>query len=146
MKRYIGYKHMGNNTIPETAQRVIHEYEYLRVKEGKTVRCPYFRNPRSGKDRWGLNAFSGKGSPEEIEYEMPMIEKLERKDFLKMREEEIRDIMRKWKLGIECSGFLSHVLDAWVHNTTKKRIFQVLRFPSQSLWAKLASFLRPFAH
>jgi len=65
---------------------VVHEYEYLKVKEGKTVRCPYFRNPRSGKDRWGLNAFSGKGSPEEIEYEMPMIEKLERKDFLKMRE------------------------------------------------------------
>ena len=108
------------NSLPKSAQNVIDAYWNLKVSEGKHVRCPYFRNPRSGRDRWGLTAYSGKGSPQEIEDELRIIEKLENVDFSGMQESEIRDIMRKRKLGIECSGFIVRVLDAWTKEFYKK--------------------------
>lgn len=135
-----------SNSIPAAAQHVIEHYQHLKAAEGRTVRCPYYRNPRSGRERWGLNAFSGKGSPKEIEDELQMIEKLEEKNFASLPEEEIRDIMRKRHLGVECSGFLSHIFDAWLQDRKGQRIFRVLRFPSQNLWSNIAAFLRPFTH
>ncbi len=132
--------------IHPSAHAVIAHYQHLKVGEGKTVRCPYYRNPKSGVQRWGLNAFSGKGSAQEIEEELKIIQKLEGKDFSAMPEEEIRDIMKKRKLGIECSGFVSHVLDAWVLETKKEHVFNVLSFRSRGLFGRIAVFLRPFSH
>lgn len=141
-------------SIPQSALEVIEHYKHLQIGtsttlsagNGKTVRCPYYRNPRSGKERWGLNAFSGKGSPQEIEDELKIIERLEHKDFSSMREEEIRDIMRKRRLGVECSGFIAHVLDAWTRQKSNKRIYEILKFPSSGIFAKIAIYLRPFTH
>ena len=133
-------------TIPESAKKVIEHYKALRISKERTVRCPYYRNPRSGKERWGLNAFSGKGSPREIEEELRIIEKLEGRNFATLRDEEVRDIMRKRHLGVECSGFLVHVLDAWVLERRGKRIYQVLTFPHVPFWKKIVVWLRPFTH
>ncbi|MBI2643981.1 MAG: hypothetical protein HYW95_00525 [Candidatus Wildermuthbacteria bacterium] len=132
--------------IPVAAQKVIEQYEYLPIKAEKRIRCPYYRNPRSGRERWGLNAFSGKGSPKEIADEIHMIEKLEGRNFSLMQEEEIRDIMRKRKLGIDCSGFIAHVFDAWLKQINGKRIYQVLRFPHRGAAGRIAAFFRPFTH
>ena len=137
---------MISEYIPEEAQAIIESYKRLRIRDDKTVRCPYYRNPRSGRERWGLNAFSGKGSPQELEGELRIIEKLENKDFMNMGEEEIRDIMRKRRLGIDCSGFIAHIFDAWTMATKKKRLYQLLNFPAQTLWGRLATTLRPFTH
>ena len=133
-------------TIPESAKKIIERYKALRVSKERTVRCPYYRNPRSGKGRWGLNAFSGKGSPKEIEEELRIIEKLEGRNFADLTDEEIRDVMRKRHLGVECSGFLAHVFDAWVRETRGKRIYQVLAFPYIPFWKKIVVWLRPFTH
>src|SRR3990167_11032347 len=121
---------MISEYIPEEAQAIIESYKRLRIRDDKTVRCPYYRNPRSGRERWGLNAYSGKGSPDEIEQELRIIEKLEGKEFDKLPEEMIRDIMQKRHLGVECSGFLAHILDAWTNETRGKRIYQLLKFPA----------------
>lgn len=137
---------LSTEHIPASARDAINHYEHLRVSEGKTVRCPYYRNPRNGTHRWGLNAFSGKGSAREIEEELKIIQKLEGKDFSALSEEGIRDIMKKRKLGVECSGFVSHVLDAWIWEAKRKHIFQALRFPARGILGMLASALRPFTH
>jgi hypothetical protein len=133
------------NSLPQSAQSVIDAYWKLKAAENVYVRCPYFRNPRSGRDRWGLTAYSGKGSPQEIEDELRIIEKLENVDFSGMQESEIRDIMRKRKLGIECSGFIVRVLDAWTKEFYKKPVYSLLNFKKSGLgW--LYSKLRPFTH
>ena len=131
--------------IPQKAQQVIDHYKHLRIGS-KTVRCPYYRNPRSGKGRWGLNAYSGKGSPQEIEEELKIIEKLEKQDFFALGEEAIRDIMKKRHLGVECSGFIAHILDAWAVEVRGKRIFRVLKFPGRGFYHAIAVWLRPFTH
>ena len=131
--------------LPSAAKAVLNRYKNLRIGD-KTIRCPYYRNPRSGRERWGLNAYSGKGSPDEIEQELRIIEKLEGKEFDKLPEEIIRDIMQKRHLGVECSGFLAHILDAWTNETRGKRIYQLLEFPAKSLFGKIAVRLRPFTH
>ncbi|MBI2577799.1 MAG: hypothetical protein HYV77_03060 [Candidatus Wildermuthbacteria bacterium] len=136
----------SRTAIPTAATSLIENYKHLKVKGQQTVRCPYYRNPRSGRERWGLNAFSGKGSPQEIEQEIGIIEKLENKNFAELSEEDIRDILRKRKLGVECSGFISHVLDAWLLAEKKKKIYQVLKFKKRGILGTIASKLRPFTH
>lgn len=146
MKNYFAYKNMNKSQLPQQASAVIERYKNLRIGGEKTVRCPYYRNPTSGKERWGLNAFSGKGSPWEIEQELRIIAKLENKDFSVMNEEQVRDIMKKRRLGVECSGFLAHVFDAWTQAVKGKRLYAVLAFPSRTPWGKIAAYLRPFTH
>ena len=131
--------------LPKPCLEVIDNYFNLKAAEGKYVRCPYFRNPKSGKERWGLTAYSGKGSPKEIEEELRIVEKLEYKDFNILGEEEIRDIMKKRKLGIECSGFIARVLDAWTKEQYKKPIYSVIRF-HRGFVTWLFSKLRPYTH
>lgn len=136
---------MITHSLPQSALDVIDAYWKLKAAENMYVRCPYFRNPRSYRERWGLTAYSGKGSPREIEEELRVIEKLEDADFSKMQESEIRDIMKKRKLGIECSGFITRVLDAWAQELYKKPIYTLIGFNKRSLgW--IYSKLRPYTH
>lgn len=131
--------------LPPPALNVIDRYWHLRAGENTSVRCPYFRNPRGGRERWGLTAYSGKGSPKEIEDELQIIEKLEGVVFSKMQESQIRDIMRKRKLGVECSGFITRILDAWTRDTYGKPIYSVIKFNASGLgW--IYSKLRPYTH
>lgn len=138
--------HMCRKDLPPLAEKAVQNYFSISVAPQKSVRCPYYRNPQSGRERWGLNAFSGKGSPQEIEDEVKIIEKLEGVNFAAMSEEAIHDIMKKRHLGVECSGFVAHVLDAWVKESRRKRIFRVLRFPHVPFWKKIVVILRPFTH
>ncbi len=132
-------------SLPQSALDVIDAYWQLKAAENRFVRCPYFRNPRSGRERWGLTAYSGKGSPREIEEELRVIEKLEDADFSKMQESKIRDIMKKRKLGIECSGFIARVLDAWARELYKKPIYALIGFNKRGLgW--MYGKLRPYTH
>lgn len=132
-------------SLPQTALNVIESYLRLKAAENKYIRCPYFRNPKSGKERWGLTAYSGKGSAREIETELEIIEKLEGKNFSGIREGEIRDIMRKRKLGIECSGFITRILDAWTREFYKKPIYSLIKFNSRGIgW--LFCKMRPYTH
>lgn len=131
--------------LPEAALNAIESYWNLKAAENKYIRCPYFRNPKSGRERWGLTAYSGKGSARDIEDELKIIEKLEGKDFSKMHESEIRDIMRKRKLGIECSGFITRILDAWTREFYKKPIYSLIKFNSRGL-GRLFCKMRPYTH
>ena len=77
--------------------------------------------------------------------ELRIIEKLEDADFSKMQESQIRDIMRKRRLGIECSGFITRILDGWTREIYKKPIYSLIKFNKGGL-GKLYSMLRPYTH
>jgi hypothetical protein len=133
------------HSLPQSALDVIDGYLKLKAAENTYVRCPYFRNPRSGRERWGLAVYSGKGSCREIEQELKIIEKLEGRDFSTMQKDDIRDIMKKRKLGIECSGFIVRVLDGWTREFYKKPIYSLIQFNASGLpW--LFCKLRPYTH
>lgn len=132
--------------LPRVCFRVIDGYARIRVHGEKTVRCPYYRNPANGRNRWGLIVFSGKGSPEEIEEEMKIIEKLEGKDFSTLPENEIIRIMRKRGLGVDCSGFIARVLNPFFEEKLKRPIWKSLRVTQRPFIKKFFYFLRPFTH
>lgn len=136
---------MIKHSLSKPALDVIDAYWNLKVAENKYVRCPYFRNPRNGRERWGLNAYSGKGSPGEIEDEIKIIEKLEGADFSQMQESAIRAIMKKRKLGVECSAFITRVLDAGFRESCKKPIYSLIKLRTSGL-GLLFGLLRPYAH
>ena len=62
-----------------------------------------------------------------------------------MQEGEIRDIMKKRKLGVECSGFIARVLAALARERYRKPIYSLIKFNKSGLgW--LFSKMRPFTH
>lgn len=132
-------------SLPQSALKVVDNYWALKAAENRYVRCPYFRNPRSGREKWGLNVYSGKGSPQDIETELKITEKLEGKDFAAMQESEIRDIMKKRKLGVECSGFIFRVLDGVARERYNKPIYSFIKFEG-GIFKKIFSKMRPYTH
>jgi hypothetical protein len=126
--------------LPKGAQNCIKQYFNLSLG-GKSVPCPYYINIR--QVRMGLRVLIGKGSPEEIVQESLIYEKLRNVDFQKMSIAEIRKFLVKRHIGIECSGFVCHVLDAMLRKQKKKHIWKYISFPKASLYRRVARFLRP---
>lgn len=82
----------------------------LEIVSGKRVRIPYWRNKITSRGRV-QGPFGGKGRPKEIRrITLKKAEetgiKLER-----MTTEEIREFMRRKRIGIDCSGFVFQILD-----------------------------------
>ena len=126
-------------TLSKNAQAVIAAYESLSIG-GKTIRCPYFNNKKSGS-RAALRATVGKGTPEDIAQEAQIIALREKKDLAQMDEQAIRAFLVDHNLGIECSGFVFHVLSAQLKSkgsSLKKK----LSFSSKSLVRKCLAFWR----
>ena len=65
---------MTTESLPQSALGVIENYCKLKAADNKYIRCPYFRNPISGRNKWKLTVYSGKGSPQEIETELKILE------------------------------------------------------------------------
>lgn len=126
--------------LPKRIQQFVNLYFSL-LLNGKKVPCPYYINIR--KLRMGLRVLIGKGTPEEIIQESLIYEKLRGVDFDKMSVSQIRKFMVKRHIGIDCSGFVVHILDHWLLSIGKKHIWKYIKFPKQSLYRKIATFLRP---
>lgn len=134
---------MQVESISSEGKNVIRHYANIRFTDDKLVRCPYYRNPRSGERKWGLIVFSGKGSPSDIEEELQMITKLEGIDPISATEKEIVTLMRKYRLGIDCAGFVFHVLNADCQKKKNKSLLKMLK-PHSSLASRhLAWYFRP---
>jgi hypothetical protein len=129
-----------NDCIPEAAQKIIHDYFNLPL-DGKKVPCPYYLNFK--KLRMGLRVLVGKGTPEEIIQESLIYEKLRRINFSQMTIEEIRDFLVKRHIGIDCSGFITHILDFWLRSQGKKHLWKYLHFPKQNFYQVITRKLRP---
>lgn len=132
------------------AEKVIENYFNLPYQDISGVRCPYFINARRPM-RGQLRVLVGKGSPEEIVDESKIISiqyKLglfDKNGTLSWPSPElIRKFLVEQNLGIDCSGFASHVLRAHYLETKKIDITKKIRMcaPNQ-IFRNLISKLRP---
>ncbi len=85
---------------------------YLRFKAG-TAECsvPYFNN-KTIASRGGLRAHRGKGSPEDIREEIRGIFLKHHIDIEALKSESLKKALADQNLGIDCSAFAYHVMDA----------------------------------
>lgn len=116
----------NSKSLSGEAMEVVHNYLYLPIG-GKTAACPYFNNARI-KARGGLRVFTGKGSIEDILEEISILEKKQRIDLSALNEDEIKKFLVDNNIGIDCSGFVYHVLDAELRAQNKKRLSSQLSF------------------
>ena len=126
--------------IPESAEKVIHEFTNLTIG-GKKIVCPYFINTKS--QRAGLRVLIGKGDPGEIEREVNVHSQLKGLDIYKLNESEIRNFMIENHIGIDCSGLVVHILNYWLKKQSLRPLIYYLEFSNRSLISKLKRKLRP---
>lgn len=118
----------------------IEDYQNLNISEKNKPTTPYFINDRVRKD---LRAMVGKGTPEEIIMEARIWEKLKGIDFDSITEAEAKEFLKNTHVGIDCSGFVVHILDYWYKQNTKKHIWSFLKIPNQTMFGWLKYKLRP---
>jgi len=121
--------------LPDNVWATVKAYNNLQLG-GKNVPTPYFIN--SDDERGGLRVLVGKGSPEEIEHEVKVWAQLKGFDLNKASIAEIREFMIQHKIGVDCSGYLVHVLNRWMKQNMHKRLIECLKFKSNSplTWVK----------
>lgn len=125
--------------LPEEVKKSIDQYAKLDLGD-KSVPCPYYIN--ISKERGGLRVMVGKGSPEEITHEVKVWAQLKGFDLRKANAGEIRDFMLEKGIGVDCSGFLVHVINRWMKSTSKGRLIDCIKFPTNSFIARLRRRLR----
>jgi len=113
--------------LPESPKELISRYEHLELG-GKKIRCPYFMNLKRAKD---LRAMVGKGTPSEIEMEAKIWEKLKGVDFSKMSNKDIREFLISRGIGVDCSGFVMHILNYWNVQELGVPIWSKFKLPNQ---------------
>ena len=140
------------------AQQLIHDYLNLPFKGLAGVRCPYFNNARA-KQRGQLRVLIGKGLPKEIVEEAHIISIqyhagwFEKDGACCLHNEhtgrpitanDLRKFLIDKSLGIECSGFVTHVLRAHYRETAGVDIAKKLFItPPKHFLRWLISKLRP---
>ncbi|MFW5702880.1 MAG: hypothetical protein ACOCXP_02850 [Candidatus Dojkabacteria bacterium] len=115
--------------------------KYFKLEIGKdTIACPYFINTARRKD---LRALMGKGTPEEIVLETKVWAQVKGVDLYQAHLSEIRDLMTRVGIGIDCSGFVYHGLEKYLRDKYGKGLLQILKFDNTDLRSKFARLLRP---
>jgi hypothetical protein len=126
-------------SMPDAAKKAVNEYLSMQLT-GKKFACPYFMNKR--KQRGGLRVMIGKGSPQEICSEVKIIAHLKGFDLENATPEQIRKFMLERDIGIDCSGFVVQVLNAWLTSEHSGKLMQYLKFSDGSLVSRLRRTLR----
>lgn len=117
----------------------ITDYTHLRLGACEVV-TPYFINDKRRKD---LRAMVGKGTPEEIVMEARIWEKLKGVHFEQMNQDQIKEFLTGRGLGIDCSGFIVHILDAYTKSKLNRHIWKFLKISDSGFNSKLRYMLRP---
>lgn len=133
------YNNQMIKSIPEVAQKEIERYMKLQIG-GKEVRCPYYINLKRAKD---LRAMVGKGTPEEIEIEAQVWAKMKGIELEELNANKIREFLMNRGIGIDCSGFVIHVLNKWYKKETGRNIWRKMDIPNKMILARIAYLLKP---
>jgi hypothetical protein len=115
------------NTLHENALRVIEAYGNLHIGN-VVVPTPYMNNRRLGL-RGALAVLVGKGTPSDIEQEALIFALKERIDLNSLTEEQARMFLVNHHLGIDCSGYAYHILDAEVKEKTNSSLRKSIHLP-----------------
>lgn len=140
------------------ANQMIESYCNLPFPDIAGVRVPYFNNAKAGR-RAELRALIGKGSPEEIveeaqilslQYNAGIFDKTghccrhNQHTGETVTADDIRHFLVDHNLGIECSGFVTHVLDAHYLETRGFKVSPKLHSASRAnVLRYLITRLRP---
>jgi len=140
------------------AQKVLNQYFNLPFSGLEGVRCPYFNNARL-KQRAQLRVLVGKGSPKDIVEEAKIISIQYHAGLFdksgncclhnehtgeKITTDDIRKFLIDNNLGIECSGFVTHILQAHFLETKKVDIARkFFKAPVSDFLRYFISVLRP---
>ena len=131
---------MKTLTLPESAKKVIYEYTHLPLG-GKEIVTPYYMNPKS--QRGGLRVLVGKGDPGEIAREVKVLSQLKGLDLTKLSATEIRAMMIDNHIGIDCSGFIVHIMNYWLKMQNDRILVNYLKFKNNSIISRLKRTFRP---
>ncbi len=127
--------------IPQEVKDLIEQYRYLDLGSQK-VRTPYFIN--KNRIRGGLRSHVGKGTPSELTNEVKIYAKLRKFDLNSASEDEIVNFMKSEALGIDCSGFVSHALLAWVQSQQRaKRMRTFINYKPRNIKQRLQYLTKP---
>lgn len=132
---------MQTTQLTTEARHVINQYLHLPIKDHK-VSCPY-RNNRKTKVRGALRVLIGKGSIDDIVKEVDILALRKKTDLSAMSDTDLKQFLVDEHIGIDCSGFVFHVLDAELSARTGKGIKQHLCFPYAKGLRKVLTKLRP---
>lgn len=127
--------------ISSEAKNLINHYFNLNLG-GKEFPCPYFINTKRKKAE--LRTLVGKGLPSEIEDEVRIWSKVKKFDIYNASVSELRAFMRRQDIGIDCSGFVAHILNAELKSRGMKSLKHYLTFESDKydLRNRLVRFFR----
>jgi hypothetical protein len=144
--------------LSPSAQKTIHNYLNLPFSGISGVRCPYFNNARLGQ-RGQLKVLIGKGTPEEIVEEAKIISIQYKKDVFDKngifnahiehpaeheQAECIGQFMVDNNLGVDCSGFVTNVLQQHFRETKNIDLARKLFVTSKKNFPRwVISRLRP---
>ncbi|MCX8035430.1 MAG: hypothetical protein N3A71_04140 [Candidatus Dojkabacteria bacterium] len=127
---------MKNSIAPKEVLDVIEKYKTLRYKEFVTA-VPYYRNKPFSF--FTPPAEAGKGSPDEIQRYIdeiiarsPQAQKINSNEMF-------RSVLISFQIGVDCSGFVYHVLDAWAKVKHKKPLSYFLPKESPIFFRKFLS-------
>ncbi|HEY9481124.1 MAG TPA: hypothetical protein VIR98_02760 [Candidatus Paceibacterota bacterium] len=115
---------------------------YLALPVGAKPSCPYFNNRRR-KVRGSLRVLKGKGTPQEIAEEVKIDAKLLHVDIAALSTDKLKEFMVSRDLGVDCSGFAYHVLDAFCRETIGKSISSCVSTLRGGFVGRLIGQLRP---
>ncbi len=133
---------MEIKTLSKKALEVIEQYTNFKLGQA-SCSVPYFNN-RTTKKRASLRTFIGKGSPLDIkdELEIILVNKKINKDTLS--NDSLKKILVDNELGIECSGFVYHVLEAESLSRDLGTISKQLNFINcHGFFGQLKCLIRP---
>jgi hypothetical protein len=129
-------------SAPKIVLNLIESYFSLRLGNS-VVKTPYYINLKnkmnSGKH---LRSLTGKGLPEEIVLETMIKARLRNVALTDLNTDEIRLFMQNEGIGVDCSGFVYHVLDAWSLFDNKRSIRKFLKYDN-SVRTYISVILRP---
>ena len=117
--------------------------QYLHFKVG-TAECavPYFNN-KHNRQRAGLRAAVGKGSPKEIFDEVEILGLKEKIKVETWIDDSLKKFMCDQNIGIDCSGLAYYILQAENKARGKGSMDRHLTFPNRNLFRRLAAKFRP---
>lgn len=135
---------LTNSKLSPPAQQVIQNYLNLPFSDQSGVRCPYFNNAKLGQ-RGQLKALVGKGTPAEIVDEAKIIAIQYKQNILNpdISADDMRKFLIENNLGIDCSGFITNVMQAELANKGISLIKQIFITTKINFFRWLISKLRP---
>jgi hypothetical protein len=133
---------MDTRSISPKALDMIKQYKEFSLGNS-VISLPYFNNKTTLK-RAALRVEVGKGNPEEILNEVKELAIKNRVDYKNLNESELKKFLVDHGIGIDCSGFVYHILNIESQARNKGEIKDNLKFSDRTgILDKIRAKIRP---